>query len=76
VWVTLVNRLPATSSSTKHVNPTHAESSGTPRIEACCIDLPDLPLLFGHTYYDSGNLPGSADQGILGILFLNPTLQE
>ena len=27
-------------------------------------------------YYGSGNLPGSANQGILGILFLNPTLQE
>ncbi len=31
---------------------------------------------FGHTYYGSGNLPGSVNQGILGILFLNPTLQE
>ena len=39
-------------------------------------NLPDLPLLFGHTYYGSGNLPGSVNQGILGILFLNPTLQE
>ncbi len=29
-----------------------------------------------HTYYGSGNLPGSANQGVLGILFLNPTLQE
>ncbi len=38
--------------------------------------LPDLPLLFGHTYYGSGNLPGSANQGILGILFLDPILQE
>ena len=39
-------------------------------------NLPDLPLLFGHTYYGLGNLPGSANQGILGILFLDPTLQE
>ena len=30
----------------------------------------------GHTHYGSGNLLGSANQGILGILFLNPTLQE